>query len=71
MVRDCIPLQLVSPCSHAPDDTAVTPVQEMANGTQQDKSRGGGSGGGRGPELSRISEDDRHRSSDHQTNTQV
>lgn len=53
--------QLVSPSSHGPDDTAMTPVQDAV---PAEKSR-------RGTELSRISEDDRHRSSDHHTHTQV
>ncbi|XP_076057065.1 tau-tubulin kinase asator isoform X2 [Oratosquilla oratoria] len=75
--------KLMSPTSHGPDETAVTPVQEVGNGVvvgslTGDKSRrqsGGGVGsggvGGGGPELSRISEDDKHRSSDHHTHTQV
>ncbi|ROT84597.1 hypothetical protein C7M84_022188 [Penaeus vannamei] len=54
-------LTLVSPSSHGPDDTAMTPVQDAV---PAEKSR-------RGTELSRISEDDRHRSSDHHTHTQV
>ncbi|XP_069974991.1 uncharacterized protein [Penaeus vannamei] len=53
-------LTLVSPSSHGPDDTAMTPVQDAV---PAEKSR-------RGTELSRISEDDRHRSSDHHTHTQ-
>lgn len=54
-------LTLVSPSSHGPDDTAMTPVQDAV---PAEKSR-------RGTELSRISEDDRHRSSDHHTHTQT
>ncbi|KAK7060664.1 hypothetical protein SK128_012659, partial [Halocaridina rubra] len=55
-------LNLMSPSTHGPDDTAMTPIQDMAN---VEKSRRVGT------ELSRISEDDRHRSSDHHTHTQV
>lgn len=54
--------QLVSPSSRGPDDTTITPVQEVG---ATEKSRRTGA------ELSRISEDDRHRSSDHHTHTQV
>ncbi|XP_042235973.1 uncharacterized protein LOC121875476 isoform X2 [Homarus americanus] len=55
-------LTLVSPSSRGPDDTTMTPVQEV--GTTEKSRRVG-------TELSRISEDDRHRSSDHHTHTQV
>ncbi|XP_066945982.1 uncharacterized protein Asator isoform X3 [Macrobrachium rosenbergii] len=55
-------LALASPSTHGPDDTAMTPIQEMG---AAEKSRRVGT------ELSRISEDDRHRSSDHHTHTQV
>ncbi|XP_069195482.1 uncharacterized protein Asator isoform X4 [Procambarus clarkii] len=55
-------LTLVSPSSRGPDDTTMTPVQEVGS---TEKSRRAAT------ELSRISEDDRHRSSDHHTHTQV
>lgn len=55
-------LQLVSPSSRGPDDTTITPVQDI--GTTEKSRRAAA-------ELSRISEDDRHRSSDHHTHTQV
>ncbi|KAK4297480.1 hypothetical protein Pmani_030101, partial [Petrolisthes manimaculis] len=59
-------LTLVSPSSRGPDDTTVTGVQEIGTvAATGDKSRRAGA------ELSRISEDDRHRSSDHHTHTQV
>ncbi|CAL4079528.1 unnamed protein product [Meganyctiphanes norvegica] len=52
-------LTLISPTSHGLDDTAMTPVQDIA---PVEKSRRA--------ELSRISEDDKHRSSD-KTHTQI
>ncbi|XP_045110209.1 uncharacterized protein LOC123504033 isoform X6 [Portunus trituberculatus] len=55
-------ITLVSPSSRGPDDTTITPVQDA--GTTEKSRRAGA-------ELSRISEDDRHRSSDHHTHTQV
>ncbi|XP_050731556.1 uncharacterized protein LOC127006078 isoform X3 [Eriocheir sinensis] len=55
-------ITLVSPSSRGPDDTTITPVQDI--GTTEKSRRAAA-------ELSRISEDDRHRSSDHHTHTQV
>ena len=57
-------LQLVSPSSRGPDDTIITPTPVQEVGTTEKSRRAGA-------ELSRISEDDRHRSSDHHTHTQV
>jgi len=59
-------LTLISPTSNALDDTAMTPVldvQDIQDVAPVAKSRQA--------ELSRISEDDKHRSSDHQTHTQI
>lgn len=51
----------MSPASHAAaDDTSITPVQDGAGSGDKPRPKSG-------PELSRISEDDRHKSSDPHT----